>query len=261
MLKTGQRFGRLTAIRPSSVHREWIFQCSCGETVSRNIYNVRHGKTSSCGCLAREQSRARLIKHGHTSKGKRSPALRAYEHLLHSGDPICKEWRTSFERFLSDMGMPPSRHSILRKDDAKPHGPGNSVWIPTRMARQGAVLLEHQGKIRLLKDIATIENVDYKRLQYYISQSVPVDQAVETIRKNPRKKPLIAVTYEGEVMSLMAFAAVKKVNYNRLIVRVRQHNKDPLVAADELLKEGDKPPKSQKLDAPRKKPKITPSES
>ena len=61
---TGQRFGRLVALRregtAASGNAKWLCQCDCGNQVSVNGYNLRHGITRSCGCLARENSRARL---------------------------------------------------------------------------------------------------------------------------------------------------------------------------------------------------------
>ncbi len=53
---TGQRFGKLVAIKLASRRREhtrWLFQCDCGNTkeISRN--NVMQNLTKSCGCLRR----------------------------------------------------------------------------------------------------------------------------------------------------------------------------------------------------------------
>lgn len=57
---TGHKYGRLTAISlvPNGRRREWIFACSCGNTVSVPQVMVRSGKTSSCGCLRRETTSA-----------------------------------------------------------------------------------------------------------------------------------------------------------------------------------------------------------
>lgn len=59
---TGQRFGRLVAVRDVGSRRSfrlWEFKCDCGETVERTSADVRHGKVSSCGCFQREWSSQR----------------------------------------------------------------------------------------------------------------------------------------------------------------------------------------------------------
>jgi hypothetical protein len=51
---TGQRFGRLTALKPTSERRYasvvWLCQCDCGQQVSIDGKNLRRGDTRSCGC-------------------------------------------------------------------------------------------------------------------------------------------------------------------------------------------------------------------
>ena len=49
---TNQQFGLLTAltIDPNNTDN-WICQCSCGTIKSINGYNLRTGKTKSCGCI------------------------------------------------------------------------------------------------------------------------------------------------------------------------------------------------------------------
>ena len=55
---TGQRFGRLTAIRRDGVGMcwkpKWICRCDCGREVSVFKCNIITGKTRSCGCLRSE---------------------------------------------------------------------------------------------------------------------------------------------------------------------------------------------------------------
>jgi len=50
----GQTFGKLTAIKPigkTSRGKEWLFQCSCGNTIEAALGQVKAGKAKSCGCL------------------------------------------------------------------------------------------------------------------------------------------------------------------------------------------------------------------
>ncbi|AWP37755.1 hypothetical protein CYJ15_12575 [Heyndrickxia coagulans] len=54
---TGQRFGRLVAIRevePIGYARRYLCKCDCGKEKIVRMNQLRTGKTKSCGCLNRE---------------------------------------------------------------------------------------------------------------------------------------------------------------------------------------------------------------
>ena len=55
---TGQRFGWLTAVRPTEERRNgsvvWECKCDCGNTVFTSSDCLRFGKTKSCGCLRKD---------------------------------------------------------------------------------------------------------------------------------------------------------------------------------------------------------------
>lgn len=54
----GQRFGKLTAIRPTDMRSGtavvWECQCACGGTSFVSVQSLKRGATRSCGCLHRE---------------------------------------------------------------------------------------------------------------------------------------------------------------------------------------------------------------
>lgn len=61
---TGQRFGRLVAVRrveqPANIangHAWWEFRCDCGNTYIASNHNMKTGRTKSCGCLRAEKCR------------------------------------------------------------------------------------------------------------------------------------------------------------------------------------------------------------
>jgi hypothetical protein len=76
----GERFGRLVAVRyitkaerkdlSSSCDSSalWLCLCDCGETTTVRVSQLRRGTTQSCGCLARDRSRAAL-------RAKRPPGV------------------------------------------------------------------------------------------------------------------------------------------------------------------------------------------
>ena len=64
---TGQRFGRLVAIRRTKSLKKkarWECLCDCGKTAIVTAAHLRHGGTTSCGCYIAEISRARLYRGG-----------------------------------------------------------------------------------------------------------------------------------------------------------------------------------------------------
>lgn len=60
---TGQRFGKLVALRPSPTRRygyvEWFCKCDCGNETLVALGPLTKGTVRSCGCLRRENHRAR----------------------------------------------------------------------------------------------------------------------------------------------------------------------------------------------------------
>jgi hypothetical protein len=59
---TGQKFNRLTAIKPSYYHENkrtwvWEFLCDCGNTHLSRGSDVKNGNIKSCGCLRLEKLR------------------------------------------------------------------------------------------------------------------------------------------------------------------------------------------------------------
>ncbi len=58
---TGQRFGKLTALRPTGrkigTNTAWLCQCDCGEQVEINGASLSAGRSKSCGCLQRDVAR------------------------------------------------------------------------------------------------------------------------------------------------------------------------------------------------------------
>jgi len=63
---TGQKFGRLTAVRPTEKRNNeyivWECRCDCGNTTYVNSNNLVSGDTLSCGCLNSEKARANASK-------------------------------------------------------------------------------------------------------------------------------------------------------------------------------------------------------
>lgn len=77
----GQRFERLVVIAPVPTtqkqprsHTKWECLCDCGNSKFVMLYNLQHGYTRSCGCLAKDVARETIK--ANTRKRYPEPVLR-----------------------------------------------------------------------------------------------------------------------------------------------------------------------------------------
>lgn len=137
---TGQHYGRLVAVgfdhRGKSGHAHWLFRCDCGQEVVACGSNVRAGSTSSCGCLHRELSAARLTEHGERAAKRHDATYRAWQQMRSEPTPVCEAW-DDYAAFAAQMGKRPAGTKLARRSALRPFGPDNCVWAPleTRAAR------------------------------------------------------------------------------------------------------------------------------
>ena len=118
---SGQRFGRLTAIKKDhscwdkekKVSRNfWLFKCDCGKEKAIDKYSVLRGLTQSCGCLGDEKRIERNTKHGLFGTEKRlygcwqdmknrcyNPNRKKYQIYGARGIIVCDEWKNDFKCF------------------------------------------------------------------------------------------------------------------------------------------------------------------
>lgn len=139
---TGQKFGRLTAIRrvenlPPYGQARWLFKCECGSDIVIFGYSAAHGKQKSCGCYERDNPPR--LKHGGTGTpefrswtGMRARCMNKNNAAYHlyggRGIKICERWG-KFDNFLADMGPRPSKsHSLDRVNPNGDYEPSNCRW-------------------------------------------------------------------------------------------------------------------------------------
>lgn len=130
---TGQRFGRLVAIRDvgtRKLRRIWLCKCDCGNTGTFDSHRLRRGNTTSCGCYQLESmSRNGKLKttHGMSREGLGvtwramiyrcySPKAIAYQTYGGRGICVCEFLRASPANLKLLIGDRPRKQSIDRKN-------------------------------------------------------------------------------------------------------------------------------------------------
>lgn len=133
---TGQKFGKLTAIRFTYVRNKksvWELSCECGNTALATLSDLTAGKTNSCGCLRGEN-------HGKSAlpEYKCWSSMRERCHNKNTvsfmdygarGITVCERWE-KFSNFLYDMGLKPSpKHTLDRINVNGNYEPTNCRWV------------------------------------------------------------------------------------------------------------------------------------
>lgn len=189
----GQRFGRLVAVRrgPNSHRRvTWHFRCDCGEETIARSDHVRAGLTKSCGCLKRESG----FFGTHGMKGTRiyriwcsmwqrctNPNEPSFKNYGGRGITVAPEW-WEFERFLADMGEPPSSgHSIDRIDNNAGYCKANCRWatpIVQANNRRNVRILEAFGERRSIAQWARAFGLRRTTLHMRLSRGASLEEAL-----------------------------------------------------------------------------------
>jgi len=181
----GKIFGKLTVLefvgRPAkgtSGDSLWRCRCDCGkESVARG-YNLKAGKSKSCGCTIAPALLKSNITHGkyHTPErrvwtGIKTRCFNANEktwpYYGGRGITVCDRWlgENGFSNFLADMGSRPSpAHSIERKDVNGNYEPDNCMWATRKeqvLNKRNTLKIEYKGEVIPLKTACALEGANY----------------------------------------------------------------------------------------------------
>lgn len=146
---TGEVYGQLTAISNTGEKNNngsyiWNFECSCGNTLKREIGNIRfRPESATCKDCFRKKMAAHKTTHGTPKNDKTykswskikercfNPNDACYPRYGAVGITLCDEWREDFTAFRDHIGQPPKdgkRYSVDRIDNNIGYFPNNVRW-------------------------------------------------------------------------------------------------------------------------------------
>lgn len=161
---SGQRFGKLTAIRFSRSTEKgvtmWMFKCDCGNEVELSYESVKHG-VKSCGCLTEKHNEAktRLYKCWSSMKSRCNNTKDPHYHIYGGrGITVCDEWQKSYKSFR-DWSMCNGYLDNLTLDRIDVNGnyePVNCRWANNETQhnnKRDNVYVEYKGERLTLKQV------------------------------------------------------------------------------------------------------------
>jgi hypothetical protein len=199
---TGQRYGRLVAVAVDTIglrkKRSWHCLCDCGNEAVVLLFNLKSGRTKSCGCLRVESNKVNAEKnttHGMfgTSEYEAWSSMKhrcansnneSYHNYGGRGIQVCARWAESFENFYADMGDKPSdRHSLDRRENDGNYEPGNcrwATWEEQAENRRSTIMIAHNGLSKSRASLCREFGLKYHVLVQRLGSGWELDLALNT---------------------------------------------------------------------------------
>lgn len=202
---TGQRFGRLVALRQdfSSKRVKWFCRCDCGKIKSVQSTHLRSGKTTSCGCYQKEKVSKANFKHGYSKNSLYSrwkaikqrcenPNNRRYKDYGARGISVCEAWKNFqiFKEWALNNGYQENLE-LDRIDNNKGYFPENCRWCETvTNNRNRRITAKIEGTP--LKDFAQQHNMTYGLVhtRYYQLKKKGIEPTTHNILTYANQLPL-----------------------------------------------------------------------
>lgn len=205
----GKRYGRLMIIELGNQQNGYQDRslCECGTVKTVRRSDLQSGRTSSCGCLRKENATrtgASTRKHGHSRNPLyhlwhtmiarcHNPNHAAYRYYGARGVQVCDRWRESFEAFAEDMGARPAGLELDRINPMGHYEPGNVRWMNRRMQKMNRAKrsdhyeprsIEWNGQIYAISDLAAIAGISYAAMYGRLMKGMSVADAINKPLRN-----------------------------------------------------------------------------
>jgi len=170
---TGQRFGRLTAVRDVGVDKSrsrlWLCQCDCGKEKIVSSAILKAGGVKSCGCLSpgyRVRSDPIYMTWQSMLMRCRNPKTNGYSNYGGRGITVCERWH-NFENFFHDVGEHPGPGFTLDRINVNgSYEPGNVRWSTLKAQannRRNNIYITYQGEAKTLTEWCEQLDLPYHR--------------------------------------------------------------------------------------------------
>lgn len=180
---SGQKFGRLTVIKPdgryNSGNIKWLCLCDCGNYTHTSTAALKKGQSKSCGCYVSERMIKMNTKHG--GFGTRLYEIwrqmhrrcygentKAYKDYGARGITICDEWKEfeAFKEWALKNGY--SEHLTIDRIDVNGnYCPGNCRWATMKEQannKRNSHFVECFGERKTISEWADIYGVNQVKL-------------------------------------------------------------------------------------------------
>lgn len=199
---TGQKFGRLTAVKLDRVERcaYWLCKCDCGKETIATSGSLRTGHKKSCGCLHDDLSRERLtqmnLTHGESNtrlykiwtdikKRCYRKTFWAYDRYGGRGISLCKEWHDypTFRDWCLANGYADNL-TIDRIDNDGNYEPSNCRWVDRKAQANNKCnvrRITYNGETKTIAEWAEALGINYTTLYNRIfNYNIPLAEALST---------------------------------------------------------------------------------
>lgn len=200
----GSRHDRLTVIEMVDCAGEanCKVRCDCGTEKNVLLRRLLSGHTRSCGCLSREKTIARSVKHNaHGSsiynvwramvQRTTNPRSKDWADYGGRGISICETW-LKFENFLSDMGRPDRGMELDRECNNLGYSKENCRWITHKencRNRRNTIRVVFQDKEMSLIEASELSGINILTLRSRIKVGLSGDNLFQPTKKySPRNK-------------------------------------------------------------------------
>ena len=178
--------GKIHKTKGGNLHRTILCKCDCGKTKTFQLSSVLNKSIKSCGCHSSKTASKRMkilnTKHGlyntleyNTWQSIKKRCLNVnhkyYKYYGGRGITICESWKNSFENFLNDMGIKPSKeYSIDRIDNNKGYDKENCRWTTNKIQSRNVrtnVIYSFKNEKRCISEWSEILKMTrYKTIKY-----------------------------------------------------------------------------------------------